>query len=79
MAKTETKIEPKTIALIAGVVILVAFALWQVTRATTGASSDVTYTPKVKPPPESARPPGFEKPGGGAAVPGAEGKALSGE
>ena len=59
MATTEKKIEPKTIALIVAVVIVVALAVWQGSKAVTGASTDVTYTPKVKPPPESARPSGF--------------------
>ena len=57
---TQEKVSTKTIGLVALVVVALALAAWQGTKAVSGAGSDVSYTPKVKPPPESARPPGFE-------------------
>lgn len=60
MAKAQNKIDPKTIGIIAAVILVVALAVWQGTRALSPSATDVTYTPRVKPPPESARPPGFE-------------------
>ena len=58
MATTGTKIEPKTIGLIVAVVVALALAIWQGTKAMSSSATDVSYTPKVKPPPESTVPPG---------------------
>jgi hypothetical protein len=60
-ANSETKIEPKTILLVVGVLVLVGFAIWQVLRNTTGAAAnDLSFTSKIEAPPDSTRPPGFE-------------------
>lgn len=67
-SKTQKGIEPKTIGLIALAVVALALAAWQGTKALSPAASDPGFTSKVAAPPDSARPPGFEKPpaGGGS-------------
>jgi cytochrome oxidase assembly protein ShyY1 len=62
LAKEQTKLEPKVILLIVAVVALVALAIWQVSR-NTGGAADVSFNTKIQAPPDSTRPPGFEKPG----------------
>jgi len=57
-----TKLEPKVILLIVAVVALVALAIWQGTGAMAGGG-DASFNTKIQAPPDSTRPPGFEKPG----------------
>ena len=61
--KEATKLEPKVILLIVAVVVLVALAIWQGTKSLGSGASDVSFESKIQAPPDSTRPPGFEKPG----------------
>lgn len=73
-SKTQKGIEPKTIGIVAVVVVTVVLAVWQGTKTLSPAASDPGFKTKVQAPPDSARPPGFEKPpeGGGSDKTGAE-------
>lgn len=64
MSKAEgTKLEPKVILLIVAVVALVGIAVWQGTKSL-GVGGDTSFNTKIQAPPDSTRPPGFERPGG---------------
>lgn len=63
-SKTQKGIEPKTIGIIAVVVVAVALAAWQASRALSPAAADPSFRTKISAPPDSARPPGFENPAG---------------
>jgi hypothetical protein len=62
---TQKGIEPKTIGIIAVAVIAVGLAVWQGSKSLSPAASDPGFRTKTPAPPDSARPPGFEKPGTG--------------
>jgi len=65
MAEQAKGIEPKTIGLIVAVVLAVGLAVWQGTKSLSGSDNDPSFETKIKPPPDSARPPGFETPSKG--------------
>jgi hypothetical protein len=61
--KEGKKLDGKVILLILGVVALVGVAIWQGSRAVGGGASNVSFESKIQAPPDSTRPPGFEKQG----------------
>ena len=65
MAKQAKGIEPKTIGIIAVAVIAVALAVWQGSKNLSPAAADPSFKTAKPAPPESTRPPGFEKPNAG--------------
>lgn len=65
-SKTQKGLEPKTIGLIAVVVVAVALAAWQASKALSPAAGDPSFRTRIAAPPDSARPPGFENGGGGS-------------
>ncbi|MGV3619062.1 MAG: hypothetical protein ACO1SV_27360 [Fimbriimonas sp.] len=67
-SNTQKGLEPKTIGIIAMVVVAVALAVWQGSKSLSPAASDPGFRTKTEAPPDSARPPGFEKPTGAPAA-----------
>ena len=65
-SKTQKGLEPKTIGIILVTIIAVCLAAWQVSQSVSPAASDPSFKTKIQAPPDSARPPGFEKPQGPA-------------